>query len=226
MELFDREKLKMKRKRGVIPRRAWNALVETVYALAVVSVVGGRLTRSKAGTSLEVDRSISTEPPEERGFLMPVTGKRFYHSDPATPPGDDEITVWVTLGHVSTVTASGTGDYQSAHNMTGGDVLYLEVSLNYSSFEYEVSSTEYAVYSAGALPDATEEDVNGNTTMIRLPLGEVEFAAPGAAVGSKEPKLIKLNDTNKALVNSVTNLEVSSALGGISAVKGAYLISV
>lgn len=46
----------MKRKRGVIPLWAWNALVEVVYSGLVVSGVGCRVSRNKAGTVIEVPR--------------------------------------------------------------------------------------------------------------------------------------------------------------------------
>lgn len=55
-EIVTRERLRMKRKRGVIPLWAWNALVEVVYSGLVVSGVGCRIIRNKAGTAIEVPR--------------------------------------------------------------------------------------------------------------------------------------------------------------------------
>jgi hypothetical protein len=54
--ILNRESLRMKRKRGVVPRRVWNALVDVVFSGLVTSGVGCRVSRTRNGTVIEVPR--------------------------------------------------------------------------------------------------------------------------------------------------------------------------
>ncbi len=58
MNIFNKSELKMSRG-GLVPMRMWNALVDLVWALAIVSVNGGTLGRSVNGSSISVSRAVA-----------------------------------------------------------------------------------------------------------------------------------------------------------------------
>lgn len=105
MNIFNRDEFKMTRS-GIIPKVFWNGLVDLVWALAVVNVDGGRMMRSKSGTSLSF-RSV----PGGAGVVEDCYSLKVGRSRPAFIPepevaaelGEGEFEVWVEIGVVNGV---------------------------------------------------------------------------------------------------------------------------
>lgn len=108
--LKGREELRMKQKRGVIPRRMWNALVDVVFANSVASVVGGKLSRTRNGTVIEVPRRP----------LVPYTDRLPF--EPYQPKYGSYWTVKVWPGWVVEIEPKNSGQIHHYHMPTIGGV--------------------------------------------------------------------------------------------------------